>query len=143
MAIAIDISDHPSMTGIKRKAVYESFSISDKHKILIIGITVQHFNQQMEHVSGAIPDKTVQLIARNNTRVDANGDPVRRFVMDDQGELVRNPDGTRKINPDWESATPHWDYFDQMLKTGPINIYTMIRDIMIRRRTQGYFDNIY
>ena len=44
MEVVVNISKHPKVTGIKRKARYKSINVSEASKALSLHIGVEHYN---------------------------------------------------------------------------------------------------
>lgn len=144
MDITINISDHPNMPEVKRRVTYDSISISNSRKMVVLNVVVDHYNDQGVDLSDTIKSKTVQLIASNKYRVDNNGDLItERYVRDQDGKMTYDQQGKPVETDEWKNGTPEWDYLDNIAKSGNLDIYALIQSTINSRASSGRFNNIY
>lgn len=144
MDIQIDISDHPILTGIKRKAKYKSINISDEKQRVSLMVIVSHYNSNGEDISSTIKNVVVELVADNTSRVDANGVLIeQQYQLDGEGNIMYDESGDALETTAWVNGTPEWDFLDNIAKSGNLNIYGLIQNTMIQRSAAGRFDDIY
>ena len=107
--ITIDISDHPSVSSIKRRAVLVNFDMNVTVKKITITYDVSHY------ITDGIDDFPVEGLqsvritktATNKDWVDVNGDFVPRYLED----------GTQ--NPDWfVNGSTEYDYLKTLPNSG-------------------------
>lgn len=101
MKVSENISDHPELQDVKRKAFFARLHVDHKVNSIALHLVIKHYSSKMEPMR-TLHDIDVKLVADNTTRVDSNGSIIPRVV-------------DNKPNPTWQSGLGEFDFIEQMM----------------------------